>query len=1102
MNREYEEAYTILNKQQKTAVDTLDGPVLVIAGPGTGKTQLLTTRVAHILTVTDTLPQNILCLTFSDSAAHAMHQRLTNRIGSAAYDVNISTYHAFGSDLIRRYPEYFSDNMVSRPVDDLAIDVICRRIIRQLSYANPLKFAENYIGDIKNFISDAKQAYLTPNDIRIIIKSNQRFIDRSNTYTKTILAGLNRVDKQSASRFYQLDAKLKHPTGRSVLPGGVLSLGQLAAEDLKTALEDYEISGKTNSLTAWKNKWLIKDSGGDYAFDGYHTNQKMLAAADIYETYLEELNKLNLYDYDDMILRAISGLRAFPDLLSSIQEQYLYIMLDEFQDTNGSQLKLVELLTDNPISEGRPNILAVGDDDQAIYAFQGAHYSHMLQFYRHYRDVKVITLTKNYRSSQPILNLAQTVSGQINDRLVDQFSGVKKNLTAASGTGNTIIKRLDAKSDVFQFEWLARKIKTLSKTTPLNEIAVLAPQHKYLEPLVSFLHAHQLPVRYEKRENILDDPILNQLVRMSELCLSIQAVDKQTCNALWPEILSYDFWGIPTAAVWELSWQANEAGTDWTKTIVSHNKLSEIAQFFIRLSSLALTEPLETILDYLVGTSKLTLSPHKTYKSPFYEYYFGEKTTQSLGTFWQLLSNLIVLRSRLRDFHDSDNSPHLLPDLLEFITDHRAAKLKILNTNPYNEATQAVQLMTAYKAKGQEYSAVFIVSCNDETWGSRSRGQQSHLPLPQNLKPIRYSSENDDEKIRLFFVAITRAKNQLYLVNYQNNYSGRDTTRLKYLNESESDISPMLPKPFSKIEQVEDATIEPTTELSAYWQEKHRTALTDTKLKAMLKDRLEQYKLSPTHLIDFTDLSQSGPRGFFLNTILKFPKSPSPAAHYGSVMHETLQWIHLFNKQSHRLPTLSQAKQRFDRLLEQKELSRTNHYLLQQKGYLALEAYLIQRRPTINSNNISEYNFSTENVSFDGVILAGKIDKLIIDSAAKTLTIVDFKTGSNYTRWQPTQRLHKYRQQLYLYKLLTENSRSFNAYRVVDSYLEFIDPDDNNKITELHLNFSEIEALRYRQLAKAVWRHIKSLDFPSTDSYGTDLHSIIQFEDDLINQKI
>ena len=152
-------------------------------------------------------------------------------------------------------------------------------------------------------------------------------------------------------------------------------------------------------------------------------------------------------------------------------------MLDEFQDTNGSQLKLVELLTDNPISEGRPNILAVGDDDQAIYAFQEIYYSHMLQFYRHYRDVKVITLTKNYRSSQPILNLAQKPFGQINDRLVDQFSGVKKNLTAASGTGSTIIKAcLDAKSDVFQFEWLARKIKTLSKTTPLNEIAVLAPQ--------------------------------------------------------------------------------------------------------------------------------------------------------------------------------------------------------------------------------------------------------------------------------------------------------------------------------------------------------------------------------------------------------------------------------------------------------------------------------------------------------------------------------------------------------------------------------------------------------------------------------------------------
>src|SRR5690349_3019891 len=102
----YREALDKLNKAQRLAVETIDGPVLVIAGPGTGKTQLLTTRIAHILATTDTLPQNILCLTFTDSAAHTMRQRLASMIGQAAYDVTISTYHAFGSDLIRRFPDY------------------------------------------------------------------------------------------------------------------------------------------------------------------------------------------------------------------------------------------------------------------------------------------------------------------------------------------------------------------------------------------------------------------------------------------------------------------------------------------------------------------------------------------------------------------------------------------------------------------------------------------------------------------------------------------------------------------------------------------------------------------------------------------------------------------------------------------------------------------------------------------------------------------------------------------------------------------------------------------------------------------------------------
>src|SRR6185312_3367675 len=118
-----------LNTEQQQAVDTLDGPLLVIAGPGTGKTELLGARVANILEQTDTPPQNILCLTFTESGAANMRERLTRFIGPAAYDVAISTYHAFGGDLIRRYPEYFTETRLQNPVDELGRHQIVAGIV-------------------------------------------------------------------------------------------------------------------------------------------------------------------------------------------------------------------------------------------------------------------------------------------------------------------------------------------------------------------------------------------------------------------------------------------------------------------------------------------------------------------------------------------------------------------------------------------------------------------------------------------------------------------------------------------------------------------------------------------------------------------------------------------------------------------------------------------------------------------------------------------------------------------------------------------------------------------------------------------------------------
>ena len=135
---DFERRYKQLNDRQREAVDTIEGPVMVVAGPGTGKTELLSMRVANILQKTDTLPENILCLTFTESGATAMRERLSEIIGPQAYKVAIHTFHSFGSDIINQYGEYFYHGADFRPASDLSSYELLRSIFDSLDFSNPL----------------------------------------------------------------------------------------------------------------------------------------------------------------------------------------------------------------------------------------------------------------------------------------------------------------------------------------------------------------------------------------------------------------------------------------------------------------------------------------------------------------------------------------------------------------------------------------------------------------------------------------------------------------------------------------------------------------------------------------------------------------------------------------------------------------------------------------------------------------------------------------------------------------------------------------------------------------------------------------------------
>jgi len=1104
---DFSSVYNRLNHAQRQAVDTIEGPVLVIAGPGTGKTQLLSARIANILSKTDTGPENILCLTFTEAAAANMRERLSGMIGQPAYAVTISTYHAFGSELMRRYGQYFGDQPGQTAIDDLGIDALLRSIIREQPFSSPLKYAEAYVRDVRSTLSDLKRALLSPDDVKAIVAANDSFVQFANEQVATHLNGIARIDKKSIAAFdalAQATATFDNTTNQQH------SLAASWQSELQKALAAAETTGKTNTITVWKNRWLARNSKAHFVVGAAGNSAKLAAMAKIYEAYNQQLAEQNLFDYDDMIIRAIRGLETNTDLRYTLQEQYLYVLLDEFQDTNQAQLRLVELLTDSPVNEGRPNVLAVGDDDQAIYAFQGADYSHMLAFQKTYRDVTVIPLTENYRSSEAILRTAEGISGQIVERLQNYVPNVDKTLQASNPSlPSPTIERLEFQTDVGQYAWVASKIKQLvDDGMDADEIAVLAPQHRYLEPLVPYLHQHDLPVYYEKRENVLDEPLIVTLTAMSQLVVALADNNFTLADSLWPEILSSDFWQLTTSVIWQLSWQAYDERHNWTSTLLETPDTKLIALFFIRLSQLSTSETLETMFDYLVGVSELETGEPDTplFRSPFYDHYFNETSPTHISTpFWQLLSNLTVLRAHLKNYQPEEGEPLKLRDLLGFIAAHRHADIKILNTSPYQEAASAIQLMTAYKSKGLEFRAVFVLACIDEVWGAKARSQSSNITLPANLQYIRYAGQTNDERLRLFYVALTRAKTQLYLTSYGNTFGGRATTHLSLLDEQPVDtdvvISPLLPADSQQVQFV-DVAAPAVAALSANWQQRHGLPAS-LDLSNVLQHRLGQYQLSPTDLNSFIDLQYAGPHSFFVHKVLRFPSAPLPEGQYGNAIHETLEWLNNHFVQTGQFLTEAALLEYFERQLKAKRLNAAQTNQLLERGTLCLTAYLSQRQQVIGRNVVSEAKFRGEAVFCGDAHLTGKIDKLIIDKETKTITVVDYKTGRSYSRWTREPKLHRYKQQLYIYKTLIEHSRTYKGYTVTDAYLEFVEPNEDGVITELHLNFNDEEATRINRLAEAVWRHIKDLSFPNVDTYdGNDMAAIEQFEADLIDGTI
>jgi DNA helicase-2/ATP-dependent DNA helicase PcrA len=792
-----------------------------------------------------------------------------------------------------------------------------------------------------------------------------------------------------------------------------------------------------------------------------------------------------------MILQLVHKLESEKELLYTLQEQYQYLLVDEFQDTNGAQMRILHKLTENPVFEGRPNIMTVGDDDQAIYRFQGADISNILNFVQHYRDVTTISLTDNYRSSKNILEHARNVITQGEERLENSLK-INKNLTPHHNPKESEVSLTKTLTPTQEFAIVAEKIASELKNndTKPSDFAVIARGHADIRNFLPHLSNKQIPFSYEQNENILREPSVKLVLKIAELLQSITHDSPKSSDILLPEILSHECFNISRLKLFELSVKSHKTKTSWLELMLNDESLHSLGEALVSIAFNYQEQSLQATLDQLLGSESVQLSD-ESFVMPLKNFFFSadklEKDPESYLIHLQSLETLIKHYERY-----SGEQLTSLKDFVNYVKNVEKAGLNLRRNQNADELEGGVQVITAHGSKGLEFKNVYILNAVDEIWGEKSRGRSTRLSYPENM-PIGLSGDRLDEKIRLFYVAMTRAKNNLYISYPEISHGSKTVFKLSFLETDKWQEENSMQRTVSQV--IND------TEIS--WRD--NVIPVKSELKKAIRPLLKNYKLSPTHLNNFIDVTEGGPRFFLLQNLLHFPSALHPAAAMGSSIHTALRKAHQHMVQHHASKPIEDIVYDFRKDLESRQVPESDFEFQLKKGSDALQVFLDSRQAIFTENDISERDFRPIAITIGDADVTGIIDCMRIDKVNKTIDIVDYKTGKPMSSWKGKSdyekvKLHKYRQQLLFYKLMIESAPEFSGYKVENAELSFIEPDNNVHIRSLKIEWDKEELEIFSKLINVVWQKILSGEFIDTSKYEQAYKGIINFEKDLLNE--
>lgn len=648
MEGDFEAQYQRLNKAQKEAVEALEGPVMVVAGPGTGKTQVLALRIANILKKTDVKADGILCLTFTNSAVEAMKTRLAKYIGEEADKVNIFTFHSFGMKVIGEYYKVLGLKDTPRLLEDTQVAIFFDKILEHYDweYLRPRGDGAKYYKDLRQLISLLKRERI----------SNENF--------------LNAIDKE-------IDL-LKNDEG------SISTRGESKGEIKKEVLKDIEGLEKSREI------------------------------AKFIEIYEEEKKKDNVLDYDDVLENLVKIVESSEDAAADIRERYLYVLIDEHQDSSRVQNEFIAR-TWGDIEA--PDLFVVGDDRQLIYGFSGASIEHFAGFKKTFPDAKLITLVDNYRSTQVILDAAHSLlqSVMTKDKLVSQSKE------------HHPIKLVETENDEEEIVAAAEDIKNKIKLgLDISDCAILVPKNVQVRRALEMLHREGVPISSLGALNFFDQEEARALLRVLKIIesgdnvsLALSFFDK--FSGLTP-YEAHEFIVGQYMREFSLEKLSQESHPDLFGSSKAQNWIAKILKW--RQEAQDVEDLVRSICEELFAQEKKELIS---------------------GT--EVLNTVLTLLAPLKE-----KNPNLT--LSEFIS--YLDRLMV-----YGEQVpvvflpkKGVEVMTMHGAKGLEFDYVWIAHMDERSLNS---GKKMGFKLPESISGVVEDRDIDAVK-RKVYVAITRAK--------------------------------------------------------------------------------------------------------------------------------------------------------------------------------------------------------------------------------------------------------------------------------------------------------------------------------------------------------